>query len=137
MIVCLCCVIFLSKLVVVVQEPRFVFNSLVQDPLYQSWLAQFSPVTSHLFINEASSCMGSMAVHRMQRKLNFLQPEIFSLLADNSLPDVNAEKTAEEERPKVEEEEQQVEADGALKPNVFQAVTMLTHRLRPPLGISR
>lgn len=116
---------------------HFTPHCLVQDPLYQSWLAEFPSSTTHIFLNEASSCMGSMAVHRMQRKLNFLQPEIFPLLAE-SLPDVSLHNKLKEKKMNGEEGKTVLEAtDCQNTANVYQAVTMLSHYLRPPSGISR
>lgn len=43
---------------------------------------QFSPSTQHLVLNDANNCMGSVAVHRIQYKLNLLSNEIFPLLGD-------------------------------------------------------
>ena len=43
---------------------------------------QFPPSTHHLVLNEQNSCKGSIAVHRIQQKLNLLNNHIFPLLSD-------------------------------------------------------
>ena len=50
------------------------------------WMEQFSPSTHQLVINESNSCMGSVAVHRIQHKLHLLHQGIFPLLQDKSIP---------------------------------------------------
>ncbi|XP_065164662.1 ribonuclease Z, mitochondrial isoform X3 [Atheta coriaria] len=55
---------------------------IVQHPRYQSWIDTFSPSTHHIFINEKNTCMGSIAVHRIQYKLNLLNKDFFPLLGD-------------------------------------------------------
>jgi len=50
------------------------------------WMEQFSPSTHQLIINESNSCMGSVAVHRIQHKLHLLHQGIFPLLQDKSMP---------------------------------------------------
>lgn len=49
-------------------------------------MEQFSPSTHHLVINESNSCMGSVAVHRIQHKLHLLHHGMFPLLQDKSIP---------------------------------------------------
>jgi ribonuclease Z len=49
-------------------------------------MEQFSPSTYQLVINESNSCMGSVAVHRIQHKLHLLHQGIFPLLQDKSIP---------------------------------------------------
>ena len=48
----------------------------------------FSASTDHIPVNESNTCMGSMAVHRIQHKLNMLSPDIFPLLGDQGSPSV-------------------------------------------------
>lgn len=50
---------------------------------YREWVDKFSPSTQHLVLNDANSCMGSAAVHRIQYKLNLLHDDIFPLLGDH------------------------------------------------------
>jgi ribonuclease Z len=49
-------------------------------------MEKFSPSTHQLVINESNSCMGSVAVHRIQHKLHLLHQGIFPLLQDKSIP---------------------------------------------------
>lgn len=49
---------------------------------YKKWMDRFSASTHHLVLNESNSCMGSVAVHRIQHKLNLLNQDIFPLLGD-------------------------------------------------------
>ncbi|XP_047995037.1 ribonuclease Z, mitochondrial isoform X4 [Leguminivora glycinivorella] len=53
---------------------------------YQSFMAKFGPTTQHLILNSQNSCLGSEAVHRTQHKLHLLDPEVFPLLKDPSIP---------------------------------------------------
>ncbi|XP_038211679.1 ribonuclease Z, mitochondrial isoform X2 [Zerene cesonia] len=70
--------------VVVHYTPPHVFN----HPVYQSFMALFGPTTRHLILNSMNSCLGSEAVHRTQHKLHLLDPDIFPLLKDLSVPAV-------------------------------------------------
>ncbi|XP_014248785.1 ribonuclease Z, mitochondrial [Cimex lectularius] len=65
---------------------------IMNNPLYKEWMSKFSFSTQHLLINESNSCMGSVAVHRIQHKLNLLDPMIFPLLNDSVLLDDNETK---------------------------------------------
>ncbi|GBP34958.1 Zinc phosphodiesterase ELAC protein 2 [Eumeta japonica] len=70
-------------LIVHFTRPR-VFN----DVRYQAFMSMFGPNTQHLILNENNSCLGSEAVHRTQHKLHLLDPDIFPLLNDVSIPAV-------------------------------------------------
>ncbi|XP_053607367.1 zinc phosphodiesterase ELAC protein 2 isoform X4 [Plodia interpunctella] len=69
---------------VVHYTPPHVFK----DPKYRQFLAMFGPDTKHLVLNSQNSCLGSEAVHRTQHKLHLLDPDIFPLLRDASVPAV-------------------------------------------------
>ena len=86
---------------------------MVRHPSYQQWLSAFPSTTSHIFLNEDSSCTGSEAVHRIQHKLRFLDPKVFPELYDRSIPDLAA-----------------VDA-GVAGDSFTKAVTSLTYHLRP------
>lgn len=49
---------------------------------YKSWVDKFSPSTQQIAINDGNTCMGSLAVHRIQHKLNMLHSNMFPLLGD-------------------------------------------------------
>lgn len=51
-------------------------------------MSLFGPSTRHLVLNSQNSCLGSEAVHRTQHKLHLLDPDIFPLLRDASVPAV-------------------------------------------------
>ncbi|XP_063361826.1 ribonuclease Z, mitochondrial [Cydia amplana] len=53
---------------------------------YQDFMTKFGPTTRHLILNSQNSCLGSEAVHRTQHKLHLLDPEVFPLLKDPSIP---------------------------------------------------
>ncbi|XP_073997191.1 ribonuclease Z [Rhodnius prolixus] len=55
---------------------------IMNHPTYRNWMDRFSVSTHHLVLNEDNTCMGSTAVHRIQYKLNSLEPFIFPLLKD-------------------------------------------------------
>lgn len=55
---------------------------------YRAFMAMFGPLPRHLVLNSQNSCLGSEAVHRTQHKLHLLDPDIFPLLRDVSVPAV-------------------------------------------------
>ncbi|XP_063824752.1 ribonuclease Z, mitochondrial isoform X1 [Ostrinia nubilalis] len=57
-------------------------------PTYRAFMSLFGPTTRHLVLNSQNACLGSEAVHRTQHKLHLLDPDIFPLLRDASLPAV-------------------------------------------------
>nr|CAD7262484.1 unnamed protein product [Timema shepardi] len=65
---------------------HFTPRVVMEDPRYRHWMDQFSPSTYHLVLNDSNSCTGSVAVHRIQHKLNLLHPIIFPLLQDKGIP---------------------------------------------------
>ncbi|KAL0892776.1 hypothetical protein ABMA27_014482 [Loxostege sticticalis] len=58
------------------------------QPTYKAFMSLFGPSTRHLVLNSQNSCLGSEAVHRTQHKLHLLDPDIFPLLRDASVPAV-------------------------------------------------
>ncbi|XP_047024752.1 ribonuclease Z, mitochondrial isoform X1 [Helicoverpa zea] len=64
--------------------PPHVFH----NPAYRAFMGLFGPCTRHLVLNSQNSCLGSEAVHRTQHKLHLLDPDIFPLLRDVSVPAV-------------------------------------------------
>ncbi|CAG5051844.1 unnamed protein product [Parnassius apollo] len=64
--------------------PPHVFH----HPTYRAFLSMFGPTTRHLVLNGQNSCLGSEAVHRSQHRLHLLDPDIFPLLRDVSMPAV-------------------------------------------------
>ncbi|CAG2058797.1 unnamed protein product [Timema podura] len=65
---------------------HFTPQGVMEDSRYRHWMDQFSPSTYHLVLNDSNSCTGSVAVHRIQHKLNLLHPNIFPLLQDRGIP---------------------------------------------------
>ncbi|XP_049868764.1 ribonuclease Z, mitochondrial isoform X2 [Pectinophora gossypiella] len=65
-------------------SPPEVFHS----ESYKGFLALFGPTTRHLILNGQNSCLGSESAHRTQHKLHLLDPDIFPLLKDVSMPAV-------------------------------------------------
>lgn len=63
--------------------------------LYKRWMEEFRVGTRHLLMNTANSCLGSTAVHRIQYKLNLIEPYIFPLLNDPGFPKEHNEKLKE------------------------------------------
>lgn len=84
---------------------HFTPSHVMANPRYQEWMSRFSPSTNHIIANDASSCMGSEAVHRLQYKLNHLSEDLFPLLQDKSIP--------------ITEEDQQESNDDNMTENVF------------------
>ncbi|KAI8435659.1 hypothetical protein MSG28_003922 [Choristoneura fumiferana] len=68
--------------VIVHMSPPQVFH----HPTYKSFMTMFGPSTRHLVLNSQNLCLGSEAVHRTQHKLHLLDPDIFPLLRDVSVP---------------------------------------------------
>nr|CAH7765332.1 unnamed protein product [Callosobruchus chinensis] len=68
---------------------HFTPAEVVEHPSYKKWIDEFPPSTQHLMLNESNTCMGSLAVHRIQYKLNLLSEELFPLLGDKGTPTVN------------------------------------------------
>ncbi|XP_050298698.1 ribonuclease Z, mitochondrial isoform X2 [Anthonomus grandis grandis] len=67
---------------------HFTSKEVMELPDYQQWMDKFSPSTVHIPVNELNSCMGSVAVHRIQYKLNLLSEDFFPLLRDHGTPDI-------------------------------------------------
>lgn len=65
---------------------HFTPQAVMSDPKYQEWMSRFTPSTSHIVLNDASSCMGLVGVHAIQHKLNLLSDNLFPLLNDRSIP---------------------------------------------------
>ncbi|XP_066248505.1 ribonuclease Z, mitochondrial [Euwallacea similis] len=55
-------------------------------PQYKQWMDDFCASCEHIPINEMNTCMGSVAVHRIQYKLNMLSSDIFPILGDKGTP---------------------------------------------------
>ncbi|KAK7066336.1 Zinc phosphodiesterase ELAC protein 2 [Halocaridina rubra] len=64
---------------------HFTSPDVISNPRYQEWMSRFSPSTNHLCLNESSTCMGSIAVHRIQYKLNLLSSSLFPILEDKGI----------------------------------------------------
>uniref|UniRef100_A0A1B6E0U4 Zinc phosphodiesterase ELAC protein 2 n=1 Tax=Clastoptera arizonana TaxID=38151 RepID=A0A1B6E0U4_9HEMI len=64
---------------------HFTPSQVMLHPRYKEWMSRFQMSTHHLIVNESNSCMGSVAVHRIQCKLNILDSSIFPLLCDQGL----------------------------------------------------
>lgn len=52
---------------------------IINNHEYQKWMEKF-PTARHLVINEDNFCLGSVAVHELQYKLNLINSDIFPLL---------------------------------------------------------
>lgn len=89
---------------------------------YHEWVDKFSPSTCHLLLNESNTCMGSVAVHRIQHQLNLLHEGLFPLLrGDGQLEkDAPASKRA------------RLEEDVFVRPR-----TLCSFQLRPRTGLDR
>ncbi|CAH2980475.1 unnamed protein product [Chilo suppressalis] len=67
---------------------HFTPPEVFHHPTYRSFMSMFGATTRHLILNVQNSCLGSEAVHRTQHKLHLLDPDIFPLLRDASVPAV-------------------------------------------------
>lgn len=65
---------------------HFTPDAIMQNDRYKEWMDRFSSTTNHLVMNDSNKCMGSIAVHRIQYKLNLLDKEVFRLLSDRGIP---------------------------------------------------
>ncbi|XP_022916728.1 ribonuclease Z, mitochondrial isoform X2 [Onthophagus taurus] len=129
---------------------HFTPNSVVCHPKYQAWMEDFPPSTQHLILNEKNTCMGSIAVHRIQYKLNLLSRTMFPILGDKGTQVLNEEKLKTESidsLPSSEQSESQIEklsfmstsksvlttfSDDWIQPN-----TLCSFHLRPRKGLDR
>ncbi|KAL1453353.1 hypothetical protein WDU94_007494 [Cyamophila willieti] len=59
---------------------------VMNHPRYKEFMAMFPSSTQHLVLNESNHCLGSVAVHKIQCKLNVLNKHIFPMLCDNGIP---------------------------------------------------
>lgn len=57
-------------------------EEMLENAQYKEWIDQFSPSTSHLFINERNTFTGFFAAHRIQRQLHELEPNVFPMLKE-------------------------------------------------------
>ncbi|RXG61372.1 Ribonuclease Z, mitochondrial [Armadillidium vulgare] len=109
---------------------------IVEEPEYQEWVRNFGSATSHIYINERNSCMGSESVHKIQYKLNHLYPPSFPILKDIRFIVNNneyEEPSSLFKKRKVEPEEQ-VETEKYILNNMsdqFLSFTCLTYHIRP------
>lgn len=62
---------------------HFTPPEIMCHPTYKKWMEGFRLTTNHLLMNEANTCLGSTAVHRVQHKLNLIEPSFFPLLKDS------------------------------------------------------
>ncbi|XP_054284563.1 ribonuclease Z, mitochondrial-like [Macrosteles quadrilineatus] len=62
---------------------HFTPASVMTHPSYRKWMSLFPPSTQHLVLNDSNTCLGSVAVHRIQHKLRLLSEDMFPLLADH------------------------------------------------------
>ncbi|XP_014276351.1 ribonuclease Z, mitochondrial isoform X1 [Halyomorpha halys] len=62
---------------------HFTPPEIMCHPIYKKWMEGFRLTTQHLLVNEANTCLGSTAVHRVQYKLNLIEPSFFPLLKDS------------------------------------------------------
>ncbi|KAJ8727934.1 hypothetical protein PYW08_016319 [Mythimna loreyi] len=67
---------------------HFTPPEVFHQPQYRAFMSLFGPLPRHLVLNSQNSCLGSEAVHRTQHKLHLLDPDIFPLLRDVSVPAV-------------------------------------------------
>lgn len=49
----------------------------------------FPDTSLHVNVNDSNTCMGNVGVHILQRQLNYLDPDVFPLLGDKSIPIVD------------------------------------------------
>ncbi|KAJ9587573.1 hypothetical protein L9F63_019004, partial [Diploptera punctata] len=124
---------------------HFTPSSVMEDPRYQKWMQDFFPSTNHLVINDSNNCMGSIAVHRIQHKLNLLHADIFPLLKDKGIP-LEEPTTTQNGSSQSEEVSERKEtdisdlSDRTLNSNTFsviQAGTFCTVHLRPKRLVDR
>uniref|UniRef100_A0A8D8W545 Zinc phosphodiesterase ELAC protein 2 n=1 Tax=Cacopsylla melanoneura TaxID=428564 RepID=A0A8D8W545_9HEMI len=64
---------------------------VLSHPRYKEFMSKFPSSTQHLILNESNHCLGSVAVHKIQCKLNVLNKHIFPMLCDNGIPVIDKE----------------------------------------------
>ncbi|CAL4134523.1 unnamed protein product, partial [Meganyctiphanes norvegica] len=103
------------------------------DPRYKEWMSRFPPSTVQIVLNENSSCLGSVAVHRIQYKLNHLSQTLFPLLKDSSILPQNTENGIENQSKDLNEDNTcDMESFGV---PIVQGSTLLKYSLRPKTGL--
>lgn len=123
---------------------HFTPDRIMQDQRYKEWMERFPNTTNHLVINDSNRCMGSIAVHRIQYKLNLLDKEIFHLLRDDGIPieeessPAGKESVASSAQMVVESEDKlnNIQINGDSNPvatpgNIIEGKTLCTINLRP------
>lgn len=55
---------------------------------YQQWMNQFPEKTVHVNVNDSNTCLGLIGPHFLQTKLHQLDPEVFPLLNDRGIIEV-------------------------------------------------
>ncbi len=59
-------------------------------------MRKFPEKTLHINANDKNKCLGAVGVHEMQCKLNLIDPEIFPLLNDDSIPQIRLQIPTED-----------------------------------------
>lgn len=67
-----------SALIVV----HFCSETIKENPLYMSWMEEFSASTNHWFVNDRNEFSGYFASHRIQRQLNEIDANVFPMLKE-------------------------------------------------------
>lgn len=80
------CTIFMSFGNLTISTKLFDYMFCFHYFRYQGFMKTFSSDTQHLIVNDGNVCSGSMAIHRVQRKLNLVHEDIFPILKDNGIP---------------------------------------------------
>ncbi|XP_046394521.1 ribonuclease Z, mitochondrial isoform X2 [Ischnura elegans] len=62
---------------------------VLSNAKYIEWASKFPSGATQLSLADWNECTGSVAVHRLQHKLNLLHSQIFPLLADSGIPNIS------------------------------------------------
>ncbi|XP_065203622.1 ribonuclease Z, mitochondrial [Planococcus citri] len=68
---------------------HFTPSRVMETERYQTWMKRFPESVLHVNVNDSNNCMGNIGPHVLQRQLNYLDEDIFPLLADKSIPIVD------------------------------------------------
>ncbi|XP_076274808.1 ribonuclease Z isoform X1 [Rhynchophorus ferrugineus] len=116
---------------------HFTPTEILKLPKYQRWMDDFILSTEHILVNEANLCLGSIAVHRIQYKLNMLSPNLFPLLNDQGMVIEGNSDILLNKRPKcdsvntIKSENGNIESNNLLRKDIG---TLCKYHLRPKKG---
>ncbi|CAG9773790.1 unnamed protein product [Ceutorhynchus assimilis] len=117
---------------------HFTTKEIMLLPEYKEWMDNFPLSTEHIPVNELNSCMGSIAVHRIQHKLNMLSSDFFPLLHEKGTPfldeDIDNHQSKKQKFDKEEMDKIKTDCAALLKISSRHVGGLSSYHLRPRKG---